>query len=61
MRTPPTHRPEFVRSLTSIASAIAARSVPTLEPSVDEEEQPEAGEPERSQLPHGGRRTVAGG
>ena len=33
-RTPPTQRPEFVRSLMSIASAIAARSVPTLEPRV---------------------------
>ena len=35
MRTPPTQRPEFVRSLTSIASATAARSVPKLDPSVE--------------------------
>src|SRR5581483_3501712 len=33
--TAPTQRPESVRSLTSIVSAIAARNVPTLEPSVD--------------------------
>ena len=35
MSTAPTQSPEFVRSLTSIASAIAASSVPMLEPSVD--------------------------
>jgi hypothetical protein len=34
MRTAPIQRPEFVRSLMSIASAIAASSVPTLDPSV---------------------------
>jgi hypothetical protein len=33
-RTAPIHRPEFVLSLMSIASAIAASSVPTLDPSV---------------------------
>ena len=33
-RTAPTHNPELVRSLMSIASARAASSVPTLEPSV---------------------------
>src|ERR1051326_8795925 len=34
-KTAPTQRPESVRSLTSIASAIAARNVPMLEPRID--------------------------